>query len=159
MYTAQVGYSTFGAEMVSHNRNYQIMQGVMSLLLGCISIGLMITLRNAGHPRGTLIIFWVVGVVLIFSGDYLLNLFRLPVTPEKQEIASDIGLIAYGFLYLGISLSRLLQPPWLNVNLPIFLQPLWVRRGLAAIGIVLIAVGIYGIYKLYSEGLPVESSE
>ena len=145
--------------MVSRNRNYQIMQGVMSLILGCFSISLLIILRGSGYPAGILSIFLVVGVVLIFSGDYLLNPFKLPVTPQKQELASDIGLIAYGALYLGVAMSKLLQPRWFVGNLPVFLQPLWVRRGLAAVGIILIAVGIYGIYKLYSEGLPVEASE
>ena len=131
----------------------------MSLLLGCFSIGLLITLRDSGYHAVILSIFLVVGLSLIFSGDYLLNPFRLPVTPRKLELASDIGLIAYGLLYFGIAMSRLLQPRWFTLNLPVFLQPVWVRRGLAAVGIVLIAVGIYGIYKLLSEGLPVESSE
>lgn len=145
--------------MVSRNRNYQIMQGVMSLLLGCFSIGLLITLRDSGYPAAILSLFLAVGLALIFSGDYLLNPFKLPVTQQKQELANDIGLIAYGLLYFGIAMSRLLQPRWFVVNLPIFLQPIWVRRGLAAVGIVLIAVGIYGIYRFLSDGLPVESSE
>ena len=135
------------------------MQGVMSLILGCFSIGLLMTLRGSGYSPAILFTFLAVGIALIFSGDYLLNPFKLPVTPRKQELASDIGLIAYGTLYFGIALSRLLQPRWFSVNLPIFLQPIWVRRGLATVGIVLIAVGIYGIYKLLSQGLPVESSE
>lgn len=146
-------------EMVSQNRSYQIMQGIMSLVLGCFSIGLLITLRHSGYPSAILFVFLVVGLALIFSGDYLLNLFRLPVTQRKQELASDIGLIAYGLLYFGIAMSKLLQPRWLTFHLPVFLQPIWVRRGLAGVGIVLIAAGIYGIYKLYSEELPVESSE
>ena len=145
--------------MVSRNRNYQIMQGVMSLLLGCFSIGLLITLRGSGYPAAILFLFLFVGLALIFSGDYLLNPFRLPVTAQKQEMASDIGLVAYGLLYFGIAMSKLLQPRWFSINLPVFLQPVWVRRGLATVGIVLIVVGIYGIYKLLSEGLPVESSE
>ena len=145
--------------MVSRNRNYQIMQGVMSLILGCFSIGLLMTLRGSGYPAAILSIFLVVGIALIFSGDYLVNPLKLPVTPRKQELASDIGLIAYGALYFGIAMSKLLQPRWFIVNLPIFLQPIWVRRGLATVGIVLIAVGVYGIYKSLSEGLPVESSE
>ena len=127
----------------------------MSLVLGCFSIGLLITLRGSGYSSAIL----STGIALIFSGDYLLNPFKLPVTPRKQELASDIGLIAYGALYLGIAMSKLLQPRWFIVNLPVFLQPIWVRRGLATVGIVLIAVGVYGIYKLLSEGLPIESSE
>ena len=131
----------------------------MSLILGCFSIGLLMTLRGSGHSTAILSTFLVVGIALIFSGDYLLNPFKLPVTPRKQELASDIGLIAYGTLYFGIAMSKLLQPRWFIVNLPVFLQPIWVRRCLAGVGIVLIAVGVYGIYKLLSEGLPVESSE
>ena len=131
----------------------------MSLILGCFSIGLLMTLRGSGHPIPILSTFLVVGIALIFSGDYLLNPFKLPITPHKQEFASDIGLIAYGALYFGIAMSNLLQPRWFTVHLPIFLQPMWVRRGLATVGIVLIAVGVYGIYKLFSEGLPVDSSE
>ena len=77
--------------------------------------------------------------------------FKLPVKPIKQEIASDIGLIAYGVLYFSIAMSNLLQPRWFTVGLPAFLQPIWVRRGLAGVGIVLIAAGIYGIYHLYVE--------
>ena len=139
--------------MISQNRSYQIMQGVMSLLLGCVSIALLVTLRGSGYPSVILSAFLVVGVTLILSGDYLLNPFKLPVTPLKQELASDIGLIAYGVLYFSIAMSKLLQPRWFTVGLPVFLQPLWVRRGLAGVGIVLIAAGIYGIYHLYTEQL------
>ena len=124
------------------------MQGVMSLLLGCISIILLVMLRNSGYSSVILICFLAVGVTLIFSGDYLLNPFKLPVTPLKQEFASDIGLTAYGVLYFSIAMSNLLQPRWFTIGLPIFLQPIWVRRGLAGIGIVLMTAGIYGIYHL-----------
>ena len=103
--------------------------------------------------------FLVVGVTLIFSGDYLLNPFRLPVTPLKQELASDIGLIAYGALYFSIAMSNLLQPRWFTVGLPVFLEPIWVRRGLAGVGIVLIVAGIYGIYHLYAGQLSDNSPE
>ena len=139
--------------MISQNRSYQIMQGVMSLVLGCISIALLVTLRGSGYPSVILSAFLIVGVTLILSGDYLLNPFRLPVTSLKQELASDIGLIAYGVLYFSIAMSELLQPRWFTVGLPVFLQPIWVRRGLAGVGIVLIAAGIYGIYHLYAEQL------
>ena len=135
------------------------MQGVMSLLLGCISIALLVTLWDSGYPSVILFAFLAVGVTLIFSGDYLLNPFKLPVQPIKQEIASDIGLIAYGVLYFSIAMSNLLQPRWFTVGLPVFLQPLWVRRGLAGVGIVLIAAGIYGIYYLYVEQLSDNSPE
>ena len=124
------------------------MQGVMSLLLGCISIILLVMLRDSGYSSIILICFLAVGITLIFSGDYLLNPFKLPVTPLKQEFASDIGLIAYGVLYFSIAMSNLLQPRWFAIGLPVFLQPIWVRRGLAGIGIVLMAAGIYGIYHL-----------
>ena len=122
------------------------MQGVMSLLLGCISIILLVMLRHSGYSSVILICFLAVGITLIFSGDYLLNPFKLPVTPLKQEFASDIGLIAYGVLYFSIAMSNLLQR--FTIGLPIFLQPIWVRRGLAGIGIVLMTAGIYGIYHL-----------
>ena len=145
--------------MISQNRSYQIIQGVMSLLLGCISIALLVTLRHSEYPSVILATFLVVGVTLIFSGDYLLNPFRLPVTPLKQELASDIGLIAYGALYFSIAMSNLLQPRWFTVGLPFFLEPIWVRRGLAGIGIVLIAAGIYGIYHLYAGQLSDNSPE
>ena len=124
------------------------MQGVMSLLLGCISIVLLVMLRHSGYSSVILFCFLAVGITLIFSGDYLLNPFKLPVTPLKQEFASDIGLIAYGVLYFSIAMSNLLQPRWFTIGLPVFLQPIWVRRGLACIGIVLMAAGIYGIYHL-----------
>ena len=139
--------------MISQNRTYQIMQGVMSLLLGCISIVLLVMLRHSGYSSVILFCFLAVGITLILSGDYLLNPFKLPVTPLKQEFASDIGLIAYGVLYFSIAMSNLLQPRWFTIGLPIFLQPIWVRRGLAGIGIVLIAAGIYGIYHLYTQRL------
>lgn len=122
------------------------MQGVMSLLLGCISIILLVMLRHSGYSSVILICFLAVGITLIFSGDYLLNPFKLPITPLKQEFASDIGLIAYGVLYFSIAMSNLLQR--FTIDLPIFLQPIWVRRGLAGIGIVLMTAGIYGIYHL-----------
>ena len=137
--------------MVAQNRNYQILQGVMSLLLGSISICLLVTLRHSGYPSVILSTFLIVGLTLIFSGDYLINPFKLPVTPQKQAFASNIGLIAYGVLYFCIAMSKLLQPRWTTLNLPTFLQPVWVRRGLAGVGIVLIAAGIYGIYHLYTE--------
>ena len=145
--------------MVAQNRNYQILQGVMSLLLGSISVSLLVTLRHSGYPSTILSTFLVVGLALIFSGDYLLNPFKLPVTPRKQAFASDIGLIAYGVLYFSIAMSKLLQPRWTTLNLPAFLQPIWVRRGLAGVGIVLIAAGIYGIYHLYAEQLAEDTPE
>ena len=145
--------------MISHNRNYQILQGVMSLLLGSISICLLVTLRHSGYPNVILSTFLIVGLTLIFSGDYLINPFKLPVTPRKQAFASDIGLIAYGVLYFSIAMSKLLQPRWTTINLPTFLQPVWVRRGLAGVGIVLIAAGIYGIYHLYTEQLREDASK
>ena len=137
--------------MISHNRNYQVLQGMMSLLLGSISICLLVVLRHSGYPSVMLSTFLIVGLTLIFSGDYLINPFKLPVTPRKQAFASDIGLIAYGVLYFSIAMSKLLQPRWTTIKLPAFLQPVWVRRGLAGVGIVLIAAGIYGIYHLYTE--------
>ena len=135
------------------------MQGVMSLLLGCISIVLLVMLRHSGYSSVILFSFLAVGITLIFSGDYLLNPFKLPVTPLKQEFASDIGLIAYGVLYFSIAMSNLLQPRWFTIGLPVFLQPIWVRRGLAGIGIILMAAGIYGIYHLCVSQLSDDSLE
>jgi len=83
----------------------------------------------------------------------------MPVTPRRQAFASDIGLIAYGVLYFSIAMSKLLQPRWTTINLPTFLQPVWVRRGLAGVGIVLIAAGAYGIYHLCREQLAEDASE
>ena len=145
--------------MMVQNRSYQILQGVMSLLLGSISICLLVTLRHSGYPSAILSTLLIVGLTLIFSGDYLINLFKLPVTPRKQALASDIGLIAYGVLYFSIAMSELLQPRWITGHLPVFLQPVWVRRGLAGVGIVLIAVGLYGIYHLWREQLSEDISE
>ena len=145
--------------MILQNRNYQILQGMMSLLLGSISICLLVVLRHSGYPGMILTTFLIVGLTLIFSGDYLLNPFKLPVTPRKQVFASDIGLIAYGVLYFSIAMSQLLQPRWVSINLPVFLQPIWVRRGLAGVGIALIAAGIYGIYHLCREQLLEDSAE
>ena len=145
--------------MISQNRSYQILQGVMSLLLGSISICLLVVLRHSGYPFMILSTFLIVGLTLIFSGDYLLNPFKLSVTPHKQALASDIGLIAYGVLYFSIAMSKLLEPRWIVINLPVFLQPVWVRRGLAGIGIVLIAAGVYSIYHLYSAPLTEDTSE
>ena len=131
----------------------------MSLLLGSISICLLVTLRHSGYQSLILTIFFLVGLTLIFSGDYLLNLFKLPVTPRKQVFASDIGLVAYGVLYFSIAMSKLLQPRWTVINLPVFFHPIWIRRGLAGVGIVLMAVGIYGIYHLWREQLAEDPSE
>lgn len=145
--------------MISQNRNYQVLQGVMSLLLGSISICLLVVLRHSGYPNLILSTFLIVGLTLVFSGDYLINPFKMPVTQRKQAFASDIGLIAYGVLYFSIAMSKLLQPRWTTINLPAFLQPVWVRRGLAGVGIILIAAGIYGIYHLYTEQLAEDASE
>jgi len=145
--------------MILQNRNYQVLQGVMSLILGSISICLLVTLRHSGYPSVILSTFLIVGLTLVFSGDYLINPFKMPVTPRRQAFASDIGLIAYGVLYFSIAMSKLLQPRWTTINLPTFLQPVWVRRGLAGVGIVLIAAGAYGIYHLCREQLAEDASE
>lgn len=145
--------------MISENRSFQIIQGLISLALGSISIVLLVTLRRSGYPTAILSTFFVVGLTLIFTGDYLINPFNLPVTPRKQEIASDVGLIAYGVLYLSIAMSKLLQPHWIASGLPLFFQPIWIRRGLASVGIVLITAGIYGIYQLQQGQLPEKPSE
>ena len=145
--------------MILQNRNYQVLQGVMRLILGSISICLLVTLRHSGYPSVILSTFLIVGLTLVFSGDYLINPFKMPVTPRRQAFASDIGLIAYGVLYFSIAMSKLLQPRWTTIHLPAFLQPVWIRRGLAGVGIVLIAAGAYGIYQLCREQLAEDVSE
>jgi len=145
--------------MISENRTFQIIQGLISLALGSLSLVLLVTLRHSGYPTAILSTFLVVGLTLIFTGDYLINPFKLPVTPRKQEIASDVGLIAYGVFYLGIAMSQLLQPYWIARGVPLFFQPLWIRRGLAGVGIVLILAGAYGIYQLYQGQLPEKPSK
>ncbi len=137
--------------MSAKQRSFQIIQGFISLALGCLSIVLSVTLRQATYSTGTLLAFLLIGLALIFTGDYLINLFKMPVTSVKQELASDLGYIGYGALYLNIALSALLQPVWISTSLPHFLQPIWVRRGVAAAGIVLIVGGINGLYKLWTE--------
>ncbi len=137
--------------MVSENRSFQIIQGLVSVALGGLSIVLSVTLRRGTYSLWTLCAFLLIGLTLIFAGDYLINVFRLPVTGNKQELASDLSYIAYGALYLNIALSPFLQPNWISVGLPEYLQPLWIRRAVAAAGIILIAGGINGLYKLWTE--------
>ena len=151
--------NTNWVKMISENRTFQIIQGLISLALGSISIVLLVTLRRLGYPTAILSTFLVVGLTLIFTGDYLINLFKLPVTPRKQEIASDVGLMAYGVFYLGIAMSKLLQPHWITGGFPLFFQPIWIRRGLAGVGIVLVLAGAYGIYQLQNGQLPEKPSE
>ncbi|MYG00304.1 hypothetical protein F4212_14390 [Candidatus Poribacteria bacterium] len=106
----------------------------------------------------TLITFFIVGMTLIFSGDYLINPFRLPVNPLKQQLLSEMCLIAYGVFYVNIGVSRLLQP-LVSFNISQFLHPVWIRRGISTIGILLIIGGIYGIYQLRQGELSEPSSE
>ena len=145
--------------MIAEKRSYQIIQGVTSLGLGGLSIVLSMTLQRSGHRPELLSLFLVIGVTMIFTGDYLINLFRMPVTPEKQEIASDVGFIAYGAFYIGIAMSQLLQFNLTHLNPSFFLQPLWIRRGVAGIGIILIAGGIQGLWMLWKQTKQEETSE
>lgn len=137
--------------MIAEKRSYQIIQGITSLGLGGLSIVLSMTLQRSGHRPELLSLFFVIGVTMIFTGDYLINLFRMPVTPEKQELASYLGFIAYGAFYIGIAMSRLLQFNHLHFHMPPFLQPIWIRRGVAGIGIILIAGGIQGLWMLWQQ--------
>lgn len=144
--------------MIAHSRGVQIFQGIISVILGGVSILLAILLRHSAYSTMTLITFFIVGMTLIFSGDYLINPFRLPVNPLKQQLLSEMCLIAYGVFYVNIGVSRLLQP-LVSFNISQFLHPVWIRRGISTIGILLIIGGIYGIYQLRQGELSEPSSE
>lgn len=144
--------------MIAHSRGVQIFQGIISVILGGVSILLAIVLWQSAYSMMTLITFFIVGITLIFSGDYLINPFRLPVNPLKQQLLSEMCLIAYGVFYVNIGVSRLLQP-LVSFNISQFLHPVWIRRGISTIGILLIIGGIYGIYQLRQGELSEPSSE
>ncbi len=133
--------------MIAHSRGVQIFQGTISIILGVVSILLAIVLRQIAYPATTLTTFFIVGLILIFSGDYLINPFGMPADPFKQQLLSEMCLIAYGAFYVNIGLSRLLQP-LLVLNIPQILDPVWIRRGISSIGILLIIGGIYGVVSL-----------
>ena len=133
--------------MIAHNRGVQIFQGIISIILGGVSILLTIILSRAAYPIPTLITFFIVGLTLVFSGDYLINPFGMPVNSVKQQLLSELCLIAYGAFYVNIGASRLLKP-LLVFNLSQYLHPVWIRRGITSIGILLIIGGIYGIISL-----------
>lgn len=135
--------------MLAYSRGVQIFQGIISLILGGVSVLIAILLRQSGYSVFTLLTFFIVGLTLVFSGDYLINLFKLPVNQQKQQLLSEVCLIAYGVFYVNIGLSHLLQP-MLLYNLSHRISPLWVRRGITSIGILLIIGGIYDIIRLYS---------
>ena len=143
--------------MATHSRGVQIFQGVISIILGVVSILLAIVLQRSAYPTMTLFTFFIVGLILIFSGDYLINPFRMPADPFKQQLLSELCLIAYGVFYVNIGVSRLLQP-LLILNISQVLHPVWIRRGISSIGILLIIGGIYGILSLLKES-HTESSE
>ncbi|MCG9129311.1 hypothetical protein JT359_17120 [Candidatus Poribacteria bacterium] len=136
--------------MIAYSRGVQIFQGIISVILGGVSVLLSILLRHSGYSIYTLLTFFIVGITLVFSGDYLINLFRLPVNEKKQQLFSEVCLISYGVFYVNIGLSHLLQPILLY-NLSHKISPLWVRRGITSIGIILIIGGVYDIIKLYSQ--------
>lgn len=145
--------------MIAEKRSYQIIQGLTSLGLGGFSIILSMTLHRSGHSPELLSLFFVIGVTMILTGDYLINVFRMPVTPVKQELASDVGFIAFGAFYIVVAMSRLLQFNSIHLNLPPFLQPVWIRRGVAGVGIILIAGGIQALWMLWKETQEEESPE
>lgn len=136
--------------MIEQSRGVQIFQGIISIILGFVSILLTIVLHQSAYPFATLITFFLIGVTLIFSGDYLINPFKLEVDPIRQQLLSECCLIAYGAFYVNIGLSRLLQP-LAFFNISEFVPPIWIRRGISSIGILLIIGGIYGIFSLVKE--------
>ncbi len=133
--------------MIAHSRGVQIFQGIISVILGSVSILLTIILRQYTYSITTLITFFIVGLTLIFSGDYLINLFGMPVNPFKQQLLSEMCLIGYGAFYVNIGISQLLHPLSM-LPLSQFIDPIWIRRGISTIGILLIIGGIYGIIQL-----------
>lgn len=133
--------------MIAYSRGVQIFQGIISIILGVVSILLAIVLRQSAYPIATLFTFFIVGLTLIFSGDYLINPFGMPVDPFKQQLLSEMCLIAYGAFYVNIGISKLLQP-LLILNISQVLHPVWIRRGISSIGILLIIGGIYGVVSL-----------
>ena len=133
--------------MIAQSRGVQVFQGIISIILGAVSILLAILLRDSVYSTVTLFTFFIVGLTLVFCGDYLVNPFSMPVNTFKQQLLSEICLIAYGIFYLNIGLSRLLKP-LLMYNISDYLHPVWIRRGISTIGILLIIGGIYGIYQL-----------
>ncbi len=144
--------------MIAHSRGVQIFQGIISVILGGVSILLAILLQQSAYSTMTLFAFFIVGLTLIFSGDYLINPFGLPVDSKKQQLLSEMCLIAYGAFYVNIGVSRLLQPLSM-LNISPYLHPVWIRRGISTIGILLIIGGIYGIYQLRYAELPEHPSE
>lgn len=143
--------------MIAYSRGVQIFQGIISVILGVVSVLLAVMLRQSAYPTTTLTTFFIVGLTLIFSGDYLINPFGMPVNAFKQQLLSEMCLIAYGAFYVNIGVSRLLQP-LLILNISQVLHPVWIRRGISSIGIFLIIGGIYGILSLL-KNLHTESSE
>ena len=144
--------------MIAHSRGVQIFQGIISIILGVVSILLAIVLRHSTYPTMTLTAFFIIGLTLIFSGDYLINPFGMPVDPFKQQLLSEMCLIAYGAFYVNIGGSQLLQP-LTKFNIAHYLDPVWIRRGISTIGILLIIGGLYGIYQLRHAELPEPPSE
>ncbi|RKU11532.1 hypothetical protein C6501_12565 [Candidatus Poribacteria bacterium] len=144
--------------MIAHSRGVQIFQGIISIILGVISILLAIVLRQSTYPPMTLTAFFIIGLTLIFSGDYLINPFGMPVVPFKQQLLSEMCLIAYGAFYVNIGGSQLLRP-LSKLDIAHFLDPVWIRRGISTIGILLIIGGLYGIYQLRHGELPEPPSE
>lgn len=144
--------------MIAHSRGVQIFQGIISIILGSVSILLTIVLRQSAYPAATLTTFFIVGLILIFSGDYLINPFGMPVDSFKQQLLGEMCLIAYGAFYVNIGASKLLQP-LLRLDISQVLHPVWIRRGISTIGILLIIGGIYGIYQLRHQESSESSSE
>ena len=133
--------------MIAHSRGVQIFQGIISVILGGVSILLTILLQQYAYSTTTLITFFIVGLTLVFSGDYLINPFGMSVNPYKQHLLSEMCLIAYGAFYVNIGISRLLHPLSM-MPLSQYIHPIWIRRGISTIGILLIIAGIYGIVQL-----------
>ena len=137
-------------KMIAHSRGVQIFQGIISIILGGVSILLAIMLSRSAHPAPTLITFFIVGLTLVFAGDYLINPFGMPVNSIKQQLLSELCLIAYGAFYVNIGVSQLLKPLLIS-NIARVFDPVWIRRGITTIGILLITAGIYGIITLFTK--------
>lgn len=144
--------------MIAHSRGVQIFQGIISVILGGVSILLTIVLQQSEYPPLTLITFFIVGLTLIFSGDYLINPFGMRVDTFTQQLLSEVCLVAYGAFYVNIGFSQLLQP-LTTFNISHLLHPIWIRRGICTIGILLIIGGVYGTFGLLKEVANEESSE
>ena len=100
-------------------------------------------------------LFWFVGIALIFSG----GLSREPAQAARHaskagisEATLVLSLMAHCIFSIAMSQNSY-NPVGFTVNLPIFFTTdFGCGAVLATVGIVLIAVGVYGIYKIILGG-------